>query len=392
MISLSGRKILILGGTGFLGSALAHHLVNDLGLDPTVIRVFYLAGTPADSLRDLAGLKLLPGDILDAEDVRRAAEGVELVFHMAASTSFDPGRKRQQWLVNVEGTRNVLEAVRQSPSIRRLCYTSTVNTLGVPNPPGSIGNFDSSNPYTSDPRLHAFRSSDDILAFAEDVRKGRLARWEKRIGLGYFDSKLAAQELVQLYVGRHGLNVVSVLPGTAFGPYDLLVGNGLYLLSIYKGRMPGVLKGGFSTAHVMDVAEGHVLAMESGSPGSRYIITGRAEDNLQFKDAIRIMADVLRERFPGKRLRTPSLVIPAWPVNAAAFFSEKIAALRRRPCLLSRAAVRAGSQPLFYSYENAARDLGYKPRRTFRRGVEEMAGYFDDEGLFGSDLRAGKAN
>jgi len=392
MISLSGRKILILGGTGFLGSALAHHLVNDLGLDPTVIRVFYLAGTPADSLRDLAGLKLLPGDILDAEDVRRAAEGVELVFHMAASTSFDPGRKRQQWLVNVEGTRNVLEAVRQSPSIRRLCYTSTVNTLGVPNPPGSIGNFDSSNPYTSDPRLHAFRSSDDILAFAEDVRKGRLARWEKRIGLGYFDSKLAAQELVQLYVGRHGLNVVSVLPGTAFGPYDLLVGNGLYLLSIYKGRMPGVLKGGFSTAHVMDVAEGHVLAMESGSPGSRYIITGRAEDNLQFKDAIRIMADVLRQRFPGKRLRTPSLVIPAWPVNAADIFSEKIAALRRRPCLLSRAAVRAGSQPLFYSYENAARDLGYEPRRTFRRGVEEMAGYFDDEGLFGSDLRAGKAN
>jgi farnesol dehydrogenase len=384
---LSGKKILILGGTGFLGSALAHHLVNSLRLDPSVIRVFYLARTPTDSLRDLPGLELFPGDILDAEDVRRASEGAEFVFHLAASTSFDPGRKRQQWLVNVEGTRNVLEAVRQSPSICRLCYTSTVNTLGVPNPPGSVGNFDNSNPYTNDPRLHAFRSSDEILAFVEDVREGRLRRWEKRIGLGYFDSKLAAQELVQLYAGRHGLNVVSVLPGTAFGPYDLLVGNGLYLLSIYQRRMPGVLKGGISTAHVMDVAEGHVLAMESGSPGSRYIITGRAEDNLHFKDAMRIMADVLRERFPEKKFRSPSLVFPTWSANMAAFFSEKIAALRHRPCLLSRAAVRAGSQPLFYSYENAARDLGYKPKRTFQRGVEEMAVYFHDEGLFESNGR-----
>ena len=387
MISISGKKILILGGTGFLGSALAHHLINDLRFDPSLIRVFYLAGTPEDSLRDLPGLELFPGDILNAEGVRRASEGVEFVFHMAASTSFDPSRKRRQWLVNVEGTRNVLEAVRQSPSIRKLCYTSSVNALGAPNPPGSIGNFESSNPYTGVPRLHAFRSSEEILAFADGIRKGRLPRWEKRIGLGYFDSKLAAQELTQFYAGRHGLNVVSVLPGTAFGPYDFLIGNGLYLLSLYRGRLPGILKGGISTVHVMDVIEGHVLAMEAGPPGSRYIITGRAEDNLLFKDAMRTMADILRERFPWKKIRTPSFVIPAWSANAAAFFSEKLAALRRRPCLLSRAAVKAGSLPLFYTYQNAARDLGYMPNRTFRRGVEEMAAYLHEKGLFESNGR-----
>jgi len=202
MTPLAGKKILILGGSGFLGSALAHHLVNDLRIPPASIRIFYLTGTPTDSLRDLLGLELCPGDIRRAEDIAKACAGIDLVFHMAASISFDPARKRQQWLVNVEGTRNVLEAVRRSPSIRKLCYTSTVNTLGVPDPPGSIGNFENSNPYTNLPRLHSFHSSEETLAFTEDVRVGRLPDWEKSIGIGYFDSKLAAQELVQRYANE----------------------------------------------------------------------------------------------------------------------------------------------------------------------------------------------
>lgn len=384
MTFLSGKKILILGGTGFLGSALAHHLVRDLGIDAASVRVFFLAGTPTDSLRDIHGLELAAGSILDEGAVRRAFEGAEFVFHMAASTSFDPGQKRGQWLVNVEGTRNVLKAAQLSATFQKMCYTSTVNTLGVPRPRGTVGGIESSNPYTARPCLHSFRSGKEILSFAEDVRSGRMTHWEKRIGLGYFDSKLAAQELVTSCVERFGLNVVSVLPGTSFGPHDFLIGNGTYLVALYHNKMPGILKGGFSTAHVADVIEGHVLALEKGAPGSRYIITGRAEDNLYLKDAMRIMAEVLRAQFPERKIRTPRLAFPSWFAAAVAFFSERIAALRHRPCLLSRAAVKAGLEPLFYSYHEAERDLGYRPQRTFRQGVEEMTAYFRAEGLFES--------
>lgn len=379
---LTGKKILILGGTGFLGANLVHYLIRSAKIDPAAIRVFFLSGTPTDALRDLPGLDMVPGNILNPEDVRRACEGVDYVFHLAASTSFDPGRRREQWLVNVEGTRHVLDAVRRSPSFKKMCYAGTVNVLGVPRPRGSTGRIENSSPYGSRPRLHSFRSAAEALAFAERVRRDPDRAWERRIRLGYFDSKLAAQELVRSYVERFGLNVVSVLPGTAFGPYDFLVGNGLYLLRIYQRRMPGVLKGGISAVHALDAVEGFLLAMERGTPGSLYIITGRAEDNLRFKEIMRIMAEVLQEQFPDMKIRAPSFIFPTWLANLAAFFSEKMAALRHRPCLLSRAAVKAGSQPLFYSYEQAARDLSYQPQRTFRQGVEDMAAYFRAEGLF----------
>ncbi len=94
------------------------------------------------------------------------------------------------------------------------------------------------------------------------------------------------------------------------------------------------------------------------------------------------MADVLRSRFPDRRIRRRFRVFPGWAALPAAGISEVLASLSRGPCLLSRAAVRAGSQPLFYSCAKARRELGYEPRRTFRRAVEELAAYYEEYGLF----------
>lgn len=379
---LSGKKILVTGGSGHLGSALCHTLVQTFGLAPSAIRVFYLAGTPAHSLADIDGLDLVPGNVLCFEDVRKACENVDFVFHMAASTSFDPRLKRLQWLVNVEGTRNVLEAVRQSTTVEKVCFTSTVNVLGVPNPVGCFGDFENSNPYTSRPRLHSFNSPKETLAFIEEARDDKHHQWEKQIGLGYFDSKLAAQELVEVYAKEFDVPVVSVLPGTCFGPYDFLIGNGQYLLTLYHGQMPGVLKGGFSAVHVLDVVEGHLQAVERGEPGARYIIAGRPEDNLHFIELAGVIVEILRQKFPGKKIGRPRLVWPSWLAYAAATVSEGYAMILDRPCRLSRDMVRAGSSPLFYSYAQAEREIGYRPKRTFRKAVEDMVEYYQAQGFF----------
>ena len=157
MIQLSDKKILITGGTGHLGSALIHFLVKEKNVQPKNIRVFYLKNSPTNSLNDISGLDFFAGNVLNAEEVESACQDAQLVFHMIGLTTFDPRQKRMQWLVNVGGTRNVLEAVRKSNTIEKLCYTSTVNSLAAPNPVGSIGNFENSKPYLNKPRLHSFR-------------------------------------------------------------------------------------------------------------------------------------------------------------------------------------------------------------------------------------------
>lgn len=364
-----------------MGAALIHYLVHEQNVSPGNIRVFYLNNSPANSLQDINGLELLEGNVLNANEVEAACSNIQLVFHMIGSTTFDSRQKKLQWLINVEGTRNILEAVRKSSSITKLCYISTVNVLGIPNPEGSIGNIENCNPYESKPRLHSFYSTENTLQFVEQVCQNQVPDWEKRIGIGYFDSKLAAQELVNEYADRYNMNVVSIMPGTMFGPYDYLIGNGLYLLSLYQNKMPAVLDGGLPLTHVMDVAEGITLAIEKAKPGSHYIVTGQEVDNLSIKDMAAIIVDVLRQKFPNRKFKMPSVTIPKAIAYASALASEWYAKLLNQPMLLSREAIRAGANKSFYTYKNAQQDLGYKPKRTFREAVEEMIDYYSNQNL-----------
>jgi dihydroflavonol-4-reductase len=283
--------------------------------------------------------------------------------------------------VNVEGTRNVLNAAVSSPAFEKLCYTSTVNVLGVPNPVGSIGNFETSNPYTNQPWQHSFRSREEVLKFIERSKK-QADKWWNEIGIGYYDSKLAAQELVNEYAVKENLNVVSLLPGTMFGPYDYLIGTGLYILSVYKNKMPAVIKGaGLPLAHVMDVARGHVLAMQKAAAGTQYILSGKEEDNRSMIEMVQIITEVLSCRFPQRKFNRHILEIPLALAYLAAFFSEQYAKLFNKAMLLSRDAVRAGKNPLFYTSQKAKTELGYVAQFTFRQAVKDMVDYYTANGL-----------
>jgi dihydroflavonol-4-reductase len=383
----SSDKILIMGGTGHLGSALIHHLVLQRNISPKQIRVFYLPNSPTHSLDDVSDLDLFPGNILNAADVQRAITGMTIVFHMIGNTTFDPRSKGIQWKINVEGTRNVINSTLSNNTIKRMVYTSTVNTLGIPSPFGSIGNFENSDPYTNKPKVHSFNSPEECLKFADAVQQGTIKNFQKQINVGYFDSKLTAQELINRAVRENGLNVVSILPGTMFGPYDYLIGNGMYLIQIYHNGMPGVLPGGLPLAHVMDVVEGHILAFEKAKAGSRYIITGFEEDNLYLRDMVKIVASVIREKNPERDIKIPNKIIPKRIAIFGAHIMELYSKLFNKSNPLSITSVRCGCLPSFYTYRTAEQEIGYTPKRRFRQAVEEMYDYYLEKGRFSEKER-----
>ncbi len=380
-------RIAVTGGTGHLGAALIHYLVA-CGHPASRIRAIYLPGTTTAAVDAVAGLDLHPADLLDAEAVRRSLEGATHVFHVAGNTSFNPARSRIQWMVNVEGTRNVCEACVASGTVRRLVQTGTVNVLGIPEPPGSLGD-ESTSPYAAKRRLHTFASPEQALALADAVHEERAPEgWWSRLRVGYFDSKLAADELVARFVRDRGLPAVRVLPGTCFGPHDRLVGNGMYLAQVRRNGIPAyVPTAGLPLSHVMDLAEGHRLAMERGRIGERYIITGRDEDNLPLREMLDIIAQVLREQEPGRSIRPPSIPLPWQLAYGAAACIEFAARLSRKTPVLTRAAVLAGSFPSFYSSAKARRELGFVPRRTFREAVADMVADYRACGLLDASER-----
>ncbi|HEY3359708.1 MAG TPA: NAD-dependent epimerase/dehydratase family protein, partial [Polyangia bacterium] len=227
-------RALVTGASGLLG----FHLARELHAGGAELRLTYAPGERPAHL-DALPVERAPCDLNDEAGLARLCRGVEVVFHAAALVTFVPWRYHAQWRVNVEGTRALLRAARAA-GVRRFVYTSTVNTLGVP-PAGTAG--DEETPYD----------------------------WDGYY-LGYMESKHAAQALVQAAAAEVG--AVSVLPGTMFGPHDVNLNGAGYVALIARSPLVAPPPGGTSVVHVADVARGHLLALERGRVGRRYVLGG----------------------------------------------------------------------------------------------------------------------
>lgn len=245
-------------------------------------------------------------DVRDAGALARAMAGCEAVLHVAALYSYSAPAADHE-AVNVQGTHNVIAACRAA-GVRRLVHTSTAGTCGP------------------------------VAGRPADERDGPPA-WE--LAVPYKWTKLAAERLV-LAAAADGLDALCVNPTTPIGDGDLApTPTGRMICGVATGRYRATLRGGgLNVVDVRDVARGHVLALERGVRGERYLLGG---EDMTLKELFARVARAAGR--PEPRLEVP------WGV------ARGLAAVR----LANRQEVALARLPMFFSSEKARRELGYEP-------------------------------
>lgn len=323
-------KILVTGATGFLGA----HIVRKLLAAGHQVRVLR---RPSSSTRMLGGLAIETaiGDVADRDSVFRAVEGCEAVFHAAGVVSFWRGLRGLQKKVNVGGTRHVVEACL-AHKVKRLVHTSSIAAIGFV-PEGRLG--------------------DETLTYN---------LWPYHIH--YNDSKYLAEMEIRQGV-KQRLDAVIVNPSIIFGPGDLNLNAGAMVFQSARGKIPFYPEGGGCVCSVEDVAEGHLLALEKGRTGERYILGG---DNYTWKDLMTLIAEVVGSSPPKRK-------IPSSLYMAMARAADALSLVRKKEPPLTPESARISLIPCYYSSDKAIRELGYKIS-PFRETVKRTYEWYVDNG------------
>ena len=325
-------KTLITGASGFVGSAVLRQLNAAGHCVRALVR-------PGSDCRNLAGLpvEVVTGDLRDRSSLDRAVAGCSILFHVAAVYRLWAPRPEEVYEANVAGTINVMQAA-VSAGVKRIVYTSSVATLGL-RPDG-----EPSDEYTS-------------------------VSISNMIG-PYKRSKFLAEAEVKRLADKEGLPVVIVNPSTPVGPRDIKpTPTGRMVLDAASGRMPAYVDTGLNLVHVDDVALGHLLALEHGKIGERYILGGW---NMTLKEILWEVAAITGRRPPRIRL-------PLGLALAIAYPSEAYARLTRKEPRVTVTGVKLARKRMYFSIEKAKRELGYNPRPA-GEGLREAVDWFRQNG------------
>ena len=323
----SGDRVLVTGGSGFVGSAVAHALAARGFAVSALVR-------PSSPRTNLAGLScgIVQGDMGEPQSLIRALDGVRYLFHVAADYRLWARNPDEILRNNLDGTRNVMEAARICGT-ERIVYTSSVATLKP-------------------------------LAGAAVDETSRL---EAPDAIGaYKRSKIAAQHLVETLVAEQNLPVVIVSPSTPVGPRDIRpTPTGRIIVEAASGRMPGFVDTGLNLAHVDDVAEGHIQALERGRIGQNYILGGQ---DVTLRDLLAVIAQCTGRRPP--RLR-----VPRRPLFPLAYAAEAVAWVTGKEPFITADGLRMAKHRMFFSSAKAERELGYRAR-PYKSGIEDAILWF----------------
>jgi dihydroflavonol-4-reductase len=307
---MAKRQAFVTGGTGFLGRNLIEQLVRQ-GWQITALH------RPTSDLATLADLpvRLVAGDILDPASLGRALpERVDALFHLAADIAMWSGHAARQTRVNVEGTRNLVDAARAA-GVRRMVHTSTWNAYGL-----------------------------EQGAISEDSPRQGGRSW-----INYDRTKFLAEEAVRAGVAA-GLDAVIVNPAHLIGRYDRH-GWARLISAAPRRRLPGVPPGAGTFCHAAEAARAHIAAAEQGRKGANYLLSG---EDASFVELFRVINAVTGSRVPLRPL-------PAWLFRLSARVSVVLARLTGGTPEATPEGVAIACARARVVSRRAEQELGYRP-------------------------------
>jgi len=327
-------KALVTGGTGFIGS----HVVRKLLAERIPVRCLVRGASARANLSGL-GVDIMVGDLAEPESLKRALQGCDLLFHVAADYRLWAPKPAELERTNVQGTRDLLRAAADA-RVQKIIYTSSVAAVGRPETNGQLG----------------------IGTEEMDPSPEQLVGSYKRSK--FYSDKLARD------LAREGLPVILVNPSAPIGTHDIKpTPTGKMIVDFLNGKMPAYVDTGMNFIDVEDVAAGHWLAFQKGRVGERYIL---GHQNLTLKDFLDRLARVSGRAAP--RIRIPYAV-----AYLAGAVSTGLSYLTNRQPTIPLDGVRMAHEPMYYDASKAVRELGL-PQTPIEEAIRKAVDWFKSNG------------
>lgn len=341
-MSTNSKQYLITGATGFIGS----HLAKDLAEKGENIKCLVRPSSPKAAVQFLSGLgaELVTGDLTNGESLGEAVKGMDTIFHMGGGGRIDMSEDLC-FRINVDGTRNLLEACLRQGDVERFIHVSTCGVMGsIKNPPA-----DETYPYHPANMAYsqAKTEAEKVALSFKDRLPVTVIRFPMVYGTPLIDGDLSQIE---------GVTPMSMIFSAVQKGQWVYFGDGMTLTH---------------SIHVNDIVRGVELAATKGKSGEVYILAD--EIAVPMKTLIEISARALNVPAPRRHIPLPIAM-------ALALLMESVARLTRRKPRLTRELVRGFAATRAFDTSKARRELGFHPEIGLDEGITDTINRYASKG------------
>jgi dihydroflavonol-4-reductase len=309
-------RLFITGATGFVGA----HVAQRAAADGAALRLLARSSSRTENLP--TGADVVVGDLREPKKFAAALVGCDALIHVAADYRLWVPDPTEMYKANVEGTRTLLRMAREA-GVRRVVYTSSVATMG-------------------------FKTDGTVVDEETPVGEQDM--------IGHYKRSKWMAEQVAIEAAHTGQDVIVLNPTTPIGSLDTKpTPTGRIVVDFLNGNFPAYVDTGLNLVDVDEIARMHLVALERGTPGERYILGG---ENLTLKQILDRLAAI--SGLPAPTVRVPHAVAMAYAFFAETAFRVGGEKMRGKEPRATVEAVRMGRKMMFASSAKAERELGLR--------------------------------